>query len=286
MLPWTRPQADVAFEADAQTLLAAVRTDIANGKTIGKALKGREIWGGSWKRRGQINGLHKIQLAKPDRWLAKCAWCEQRRELGRDIDVEHYRPKADVCTWQGNPPSVSDTPPAQVRRGDGYWWLAFCWENFSLACKTCNQHWKRNLFPVRAPRPAWGEGVELHEQPLLLDPGSDFRTRDHFRWDIWSGIVEGVSDEGRATIITCGLNRTGLVALRLKAALDTTDATKEFRQAWRRGGKRGAAEAREELTALTSDFEEFTSMRRWIVEQELDIPWEQLEARVLLQTST
>ena len=114
MLPWTRPVAHEAFEADAQALLAAVRADIASGKAIGRALAGREIWGGSWQRGGQIKGVHKLKLAEPDRYQAKCVWCEQRRDLVREIDVEHYRPKAEVCVWQGDPPPVSDSPPKQA----------------------------------------------------------------------------------------------------------------------------------------------------------------------------
>lgn len=289
MLPWTRPEPHADFEADAKKLLDAVRADIVGGKLTGEALgkvfKNREIWSGKWSRRSQTKGLHKYKLAEPDHWLAKCAWCERLYELGRDLDVEHYRPKAEVSEWQGSPPSISDTPPKQVRCSDGYWWLAFSWTNFSLACRTCNQHWKRSLFPVRHPRHACSEGVEYVEEPLLLDPASKFVTREHFRWDVLSGIIEGVSDEGRATIITCGLNRAGLRSLRSKAALDTRTATKAFLRAWGLGSKARAADPRARLIALTSDAEEFTSMRRWIVEQTFGVPWEELASGVLVQST-
>lgn len=271
MLPWKRPLPHPEFERESKELLAAVRAELANGSAIGKALQDRSIWSGSWKRAGR----HKRKLAEPD-WLSvKCVWCEQRRDLSREIDVEHYRPKAEVSEWQGDPPPVTDTPPSQVSCGDGYWWLAFAWDNYSFACKPCNQHWKRNLFPVRGPRPPCVEGVERLEQPLLLDPASSFSPRDHFRWDILSGTITGVSDEGRATIITCGLNRSGLRRLRSKAALKTQAGIREFLEAWRRGGKARAAEALRNVEELTSKSEEFTSMRRWIVEQDAGMTWEE-----------
>lgn len=277
MLPWKRPLPHPEFERESKELLAAVRGELANGSAIGKALKHRSIWSGSWKRAG----VHKRKLAEPDSVCVKCVWCEQRFEIGRSIDVEHYRPKAVVTRWEGAPPPVTDTPPKQLGCGNGYWWLAFAWDNYSFACKDCNQHWKRNLFPVREPRQQCVEGVEFVEQPLLLDPASSFSPRDHFRWDILSGTITGVSEEGRATIITCGLNRSGLRRLRSKAALKTQAGIREFLEAWRRGGKARAAEALRNVEDLTSNFEEFTSMRRWIVEQDAGMTWEEFERRVL-----
>lgn len=33
--------------------------------------------------------------------LTKCAWCERHCEWKRQLDVEHYRPKAAVTHWEG-----------------------------------------------------------------------------------------------------------------------------------------------------------------------------------------
>lgn len=65
-------------------------------------------------------------IARP----TKCAWCERHCEWQRQLDIEHYRPKAEVTRWDGSPPLVSDHPPKQVRVSDGYWWLAFDWDNY------------------------------------------------------------------------------------------------------------------------------------------------------------
>lgn len=276
MLPWTRPEPHPEFEADAAALLEAVRGEIKAGKSPSETLEHRTIWSGSWKRRQQRPGIHKAKLAEPDGWFPKCAWCERKRDLNRELDVEHYRPKAKVTEWSGNPPIDIKTPPPEVDCGTGYWWLAFRWDNLSLACKNCNQHWKRNLFPVRPPRPDCTEGCETNEQPLLLDPASKFHTRDHFAWDIYSGRVQGVSDEGTATIITCGLNREELLQLRGKVSRSTFRAVQILIRAWRKRDHDNQRQAHERIAELTSDAAEFTSMTRWIVERQLDIPWEKL----------
>lgn len=280
MLPWTRPAPHKEFEADARALLDALRKDIAKDKSKDKsqhdAFKNRKIWSGSWKRGQQQTGVHKLTLAGQNLWEPKCVWCERKRDLRRELDVEHYRPKGRLSEWQGDPLPASNTPPKEITLGDGYWWLAFHWENFSLACKTCNQEWKRNLFPVQSPRLACTEGVENRERPLLLDPASAFRTRDHFRWDRL-GVMEGVSPEGRATIITCGLNRRGLRDLREKVAINTYIKVERLTSAINTGNDAHRDQALVELDRLGSSTEEFTSMKRWIIEEHMRLDWDDLD---------
>ncbi|MBK9258255.1 MAG: hypothetical protein IPM54_00280 [Polyangiaceae bacterium] len=233
------------------------------------------MWNASWEKGGLPRGIHKQMLVGMELEYAKCAWCERVLRWKSELDVEHYRPKAEVTCWDGSPPLVSDVGPKEVYVGPGYWWLAFSWDNYSLSCSPCNRGFKRNLFPVMEPRAACTEGVELTEKALLLDPGSAFRVRDHFRWTV-DGHVEGVSEEGRATIITCGLNRRDLVVRRLKVALDvneTTDMLIRSSQSSRRDDMRSA---RKRLMRLGDRREEFTSMVRWLVEEKLRIDWEKL----------
>ena len=87
----------------------------------------------------------------------KCCYCERRRDERRDSDVEHFRPKAEV---EG----------AQNHRG--YWWLAYSWENLLIACKKCNQDYKKSKFPLRdESERAWGENSDLgKEEPILINP--------------------------------------------------------------------------------------------------------------------
>jgi hypothetical protein len=188
MLSLARPDVHADFATVSKRHLDAVRADVAGGASVdGTHFKHREPW--------KNPKFKEVLVGDPAR-PTKCAWCERHCEWKRQLDVEHYRPKAAVTRWEGSPPLVSDTPPKQIDVSGGYWWLAFDWNNYSLACGPCNQGWKRNLFPVREPRPLYGEGMELHEEPLLLDPMSSFRTKDHFGWTEL-GFMGGVSDRGR-----------------------------------------------------------------------------------------
>jgi hypothetical protein len=278
VLPWKRPDPHNDFKTDASALLDALRVDVAkrNGQPHSDDFNNRELWTASWGRRKQERGLHKTALVGPDLWFSKCVWCEQVRPAKRELDVEHYRPKVWVTEWKGEPPIVSDTPPREIGVGPGYWWLAFEWKNYSLSCKTCNQGWKRNLFPVAAPRARCVEGVEDIEKALLLDPASSFRTRDHFRWTV-DGIVEPTSSEGYATIVTCGLNRKDLTVRRGKVALDTSNTLSKFVDALRRNDRDGQKEAFRTLAKSGSRSEEFTSMVRWYVEECLKCSWDELD---------
>jgi len=278
MLPWTRPEPHNEFTSDARKLLDNLREAVTarSGNPHSRDFENREIWTGKWKRRDQTPGLHKAVLSGSEWWHTKCVWCEQLRDVRRELDVEHFRPKVCVTEWRGNPPIVSDTPPGEHEVGPGYWWLAFDWNNYSLACRTCNQGWKRNLFPVAAPRPTCIEGVESAEKPLLLDPGSSFRTRDHFRWTN-DGIVEDVSPEGYATIVTFGLNRRELTVRRGKVALDALRALDRFYDGWRSNDRQRYTEAYDTLGALGERSREFTSMVRWLVEEGFGCSWDELD---------
>ena len=89
----------------------------------------------------------------------KCCYCEQRRQMKYEGDVEHFRPKARVTGDPAHP---------------GYWWLAYSWRNLFFTCKVCNEKHKRNLFPLldgkRARAPS--DRIAL-ERPTLIDPSKD-----------------------------------------------------------------------------------------------------------------
>ena len=273
MLYVPRPVQRRDFWNESQHLLNQVRqrVEARGGVPNGEDFKGRELWSGSWKR----DGRHKWALAGSPINRAKCAYCERILEVARELDVEHYRPKACVTEWKSDPPLVGDVPPAEVAVGTGYWWLAFDWANYTLACKPCNQAWKRNLFPVRE-RFTCVEGVEASEQPLLIDPASPFSTREHFAWTV-DAIMVGVSEQGRATIATCGLNRRNLCAQRLKVSQDVRRVLEGFCAACRRHAEGESRRHYARLGELGGRDSEFTGMVRWIVEQALHVEWEQLE---------
>ena len=100
----------------------------------------------------------------------KC-WYTESRQIGTDVDVDHYRPKNRVAELSKNEP-----------QHHGYWWLAFELSNYRYSCIIANRQrrdvetdivgGKADSFPIRdeACR-AWDENADLdNEQPILLDP--------------------------------------------------------------------------------------------------------------------
>jgi hypothetical protein len=58
----------------------------------------------------------------------KCAYCEAPTSAVAFGDVEHFRPK------------------------NGYWWLAYCYDNYAYACQICNEGFKGDTFNIRGPK--------------------------------------------------------------------------------------------------------------------------------------
>ena len=148
----------------------------------------------------------------------KCGYCELAVTGGQDGDVEHYAPKSEVAvlgadrtTWGEELPSssrVRGRRPLQLSPA-GYWWLAYDWGNYLLACAVCNQKWKGTVFPITEPPPRTLPPAEVvSESALLLHPfgRADPAVHLHFNED---GSVEPwrSSRRGLETIKTVGLDR-------------------------------------------------------------------------------
>ena len=86
----------------------------------------------------------------------KCCYCERQRDQ-REMDVEHFRPKAQVEEDSKHP---------------GYWWLAYEWDNLLISCKTCNQKYKKAQFPLKKEQDrAYKRDDDIEkEAPYLLNP--------------------------------------------------------------------------------------------------------------------
>ena len=87
---------------------------------------------------------------------SKCAYCKRKMEsmeLGAaEQDVEHFRPKGNVRTW--NPPlelcnlGIPFTAPPRSNPSKGYFLLPYHILNYAASCKPCNSAIKGDRFPI------------------------------------------------------------------------------------------------------------------------------------------
>ena len=118
----------------------------------------------------------------------KCCYCERTRDQV-EVDVEHFRPKAEVEEAENHP---------------GYWWLAYSWENLLVACKTCNQKYKKSKFPLRdESKRAWEESSDLgKEEPMLINPLEE-DPEEFIEYDLSAKFMAkavGKCERGRKTV--------------------------------------------------------------------------------------
>ncbi|MCL1126327.1 retron system putative HNH endonuclease [Shewanella surugensis] len=118
------------------------------------------------KQRASSDVWRNFYTLLPNSLKRKCWYCEAE-DIRADMPIDHFRPKNKVEEDQNH---------------DGYWWLAFDWDNYRCACTFCNsrrnfdetQGGKACKFPLKKPatRAYKPEDDELLEQecPDFLDP--------------------------------------------------------------------------------------------------------------------
>jgi uncharacterized protein (TIGR02646 family) len=183
-----------------------------------------------------------------DAFTSKCAYCESFLGATHGGDIDHFRPKRGALGLDG---SFSD---------DHYWWLAYEWENIYLACAECNRM-KGARFPVtgeRAPSGTPHAMLDDIETRLLLDPCAD-DPEQHLIF-LEDGRVASETLQGSTTCDVIGLNRSGLVSARRRAA---ELARMELAQA-----ALGAEPGR--FDVLLEPTREYAAMRRQLVARWLD----------------
>jgi uncharacterized protein (TIGR02646 family) len=167
----------------------------------------------------------------------KCAFCETPIEEVININVEHFRPKLSVSAqhWSSRKSIELFGRPLP----DGYWWLAYTWDNLYLICSVCNRN-RGNSFPIDGSpaRPRSAQSELALERPLLLDPCLDHPERFlHFQKD---GTViprklalstEKELTRAKATIAIFGLNRNTLIERRRLTATEVLHTLKQSRNA-------------------------------------------------------
>ncbi|EAQ7220493.1 hypothetical protein FKH33_11850 [Salmonella enterica] len=146
----TQAWKDMADQANAELIAAP---DEEARKAILKRVASSNIWREFYK-------------LLPEPLKRKCWYCEAE-EIRSDMPVDHFRPKNKV---------------EDDKQHDGYWWLAFDWQNYRCACTFCNSRrvfddtegGKACRFPLENPderafTPA-DQNKLNNERPYFLDP--------------------------------------------------------------------------------------------------------------------
>ena len=232
-------EARTKFEDKAAESLAAIHgmKDAAGNPKhaeIKEHLDSKELWGNMTLVKRHF---YKIQNGK-------CGYCE--RMVTGYGDIEHYWPKKAVQKLKERGverPYLHSTLgrkyfkyPEKGAYDSGYWWLAYSWDNFMLACKLCNQAWKSALFPVRyGHRRRPKEGDEKKKDPYVLDPYGSRDPAEHLAFTKL-GAVRALTRYGTETIEVCGLWRPSVIRSRLEKAKKVYQKIAQFLEVSRAGG--------------------------------------------------
>ena len=269
---FTRPEPPANFE----TVVKKARTAVENAVGSNTAPKFSEVWG-------------EFKAAFSAAQHGRCGYCDQGVIGTQDGDVEHYAPKSkvsmlgqDEATWGTEAPNlakVKGRKPVELSAG-GYWWLAYEWSNYLLACANCNRKWKGTIFPIKEPPPRTvppGNGIA--ETSLLLNPFEGPDPAKHLRFDE-SGAVAPLrgSKRGLETIKTVGLNRPSLHLNRGQAVQDTLEVVRELADAQLVGDAVGVKRALRHLVGRGGEERLFAGVVRAVAQQQLKQSWTQIEA--------
>ena len=272
MMRFRRPRAPASFEA----AVRATRGEVQAAVEARRPPTFAPLW-----------SAFKPEFAAAQR--GKCGYCEIAVIGGQDGDVEHYAPKselaglgADSGTWGAESPNSSRVRGRKLVElsGSGYWWLAYSWSNYLLACAVCNQKWKKTIFPVREPP---GRTVppsaRVRERALLLNPFDGPHPGKHLRFNADGSVVtRRNSRHGLETIKTVGLDRPSIRFVREPFVSDAYQALRELADAGLRGDASAEERALRDLVRMGGAERQFAGAVRAIAEQELGVRWDEIEA--------
>ena len=219
----------------------------------------------------------------------KCGYCEIIVIGSHDGDVEHYAPKselavlgADSKTWGAEAPNSSRVRgrKPQTLSPSGYWWRAYDWSNYLLACAVCNQKWKGTIFPViEPPNRTLPPAAAVTERSLLLSPFAGAKPAKHLRFNDKNGSVETLNGSryGTETIKTVGLDRPSLRFAREPFVSDAYQALRELADAQIANEAEDVTRALRDLVRMGNDKRQFAGAVRIVVEQALGTTWKKVE---------
>ena len=198
MIQITKPVLPPTKLAEGEALVSAHEAERLADPNAGASRKS------SFKFDKKIYGARVVKSALRHAQHDKCCYCEGFFAGHASGDVEHFRPKGCFQQAKGGPVEYP-----------GYYWLAYTWLNLYYACEICNRVGKRNLFPIADVTQRRRSGTDLGDEvPDIIDPGGPIDPREHIKFD--GAAPEGVTNLGKTTIRSLGLDRGDLTTARLQ----------------------------------------------------------------------
>ena len=147
------PPTDTKMDQQKNERLESIKGSINKGEVI----TAKSFWN---KNKFKLWTEDKVKKFLHESQYGKCCYCERRRDLKGEPDVEHFRPKSK------------------------YWWLAYDWNNLLISCKKCNKK-KSAQFPLQdESKRAVDENANLKaEIPILINPLME-NPEDFIKYDI------------------------------------------------------------------------------------------------------
>ncbi len=154
-----------------------------------------------WDIKSDIYGHTSIKDILRKSQHGKCAFCESNVSSISHGDIEHFRPKK---YWVQN--------DRLGKKGPGYYWLAYDFQNLLFSCQICNQRNKKNYFPIRRNE---NRCLNHHyssnlvkEKPFFINPAIE---NPKFLIKFIGAEAKGIdkNHRGKKTIESLGLNRKG-----------------------------------------------------------------------------
>jgi hypothetical protein len=264
-----RPAAPGSLALDCKAIIAAIQ---AKAGSMAPAILNGKDFIDHW-------GKHKHLFILPQH-DGKCAYCEVSVIAGMPGDVEHFRPKS-FCQPLSKAKTNDDyagKPPYRKTgiKSSGYWWLAYEWSNYLLACNRCNSLWKKNQFPI-AGTAALKSSQLTAEHHLLINP-YDTDPEPHFAFDENTGQIRGRTARGTATIEVCGLDRKSLEVQRAIKGEKLISRHGEYLDALVRNNVLAQNNALRALLDECQDRQAFAGLARYFVQHKVGITYSQLTA--------
>jgi uncharacterized protein (TIGR02646 family) len=213
----------------------------------------------------------------------KCWYCETN-EARSDTAVDHFRPKS----------AVKECPDH-----DGYWWMAFDWENYRYCCQFCNEKrkdqdtgvtgGKGTCFPLVTPETrVYAPGDLLYrEDPVLLDPfieadvmslafEEDGTAQPRWKEETYPVLYKRAKD----SILLYNLNkkelkerRQTMICLRIKDLINRGDKYFQRMQNPDPSARESFNEILKDLKSMVSRQAEYSAAAMSIIKLYRDHPW-------------